>query len=235
MFTNRRTQADRFSTHGFAALCFWIVSSFCGFESWAGEPGTPKARTVDFNRDVRPILAKNCFACHGQDEAKREANGLRLDQRESAVKPLKSGETAIVPGDADSSALFLRVAEEDDTLRMPPRKSGNRLSPSEVEILRGWIEQGANYAPHWALVAPRSTPYPAVRHNAWPRNGIDVWILARLEAAGLTPSPEADRASLLRRVSLDLRGLPPTNDEFAQFIHDRDPCRLRERRRPIPG
>jgi hypothetical protein len=223
MFTNRRALADRFSTRGFAALCLSIVTLFCGFELRAAEPGSPKTRTVDFNREVRPILAKNCLACHGQDEAKREANGLRLDQRESAVKPLKSGETAIVPGDADSSALFLRVTEEDDTLRMPPRKAGNRITPSEVEILRGWIEQGANYAPHWSLVAPRSIPYPSVRNNAWPRNGIDMWILARLEAAGLSASPEADRASLLRRVSLDLRGLPPTSDEFEQFIHDTDP------------
>ncbi|HEX3450462.1 MAG TPA: DUF1549 domain-containing protein, partial [Isosphaeraceae bacterium] len=222
MSRTRRVHPDRFATRSSAALCLSIVSLICNFESRAAEPSSPKKRTVDFNREVRPILAKNCFACHGQDEAKR-AKGLRLDQRESAVRPLKSGETAIVPGDADSSALFLRVTEEDDTLRMPPRKAGNRLTSSEAEVLRSWIEQGATYASHWALVAPTSDSYPAVRNKAWPRNGIDMWTLARLEDAGLTPAPEADRATLLRRVSFDLRGLPPTADEFEQCIHDKDP------------
>ena len=121
----------------------------------AAEPASPKTRKVDFNRDVRPILAKNCFACHGQDEAKR-AKGLRLDRREAAVKPLKSGETAIVPGDPESSELILRVTEEDETLRMPPRKTGNRLTPAEVDVLKRWIAEGAEYAPHWALIAPKS-------------------------------------------------------------------------------
>ena len=127
-----------------------------------GAPGSPTARKVDFNREVRPILAKNCFACHGQDEAKR-AKGLRLDRRESAVKPLKSGETAIVPGDPESSELILRITEEDETLRMPPKKTGNRLTPAEVDVLRRWIEQGAEYAPHWALIAPKALPLPEVR------------------------------------------------------------------------
>ena len=177
MFTNFCVDLDRFAARRSAALCLLMVSLYCGATSMAAEQSSPKARTVDFNREVRPILAKNCFACHGQDDARR-AKGLRLDQRASAVKPLKSGETAIVPGDAESSALFLRVTEEDDTLRMPPRKAGNRLTSFEIEVLRLWIEQGAHYAPHWALVAPRSESYPAVRNCAWPRNGIDMWILA---------------------------------------------------------
>ncbi len=157
------------------------------------------ARPVDFNREVRPILSKNCFACHGTDEAKR-AKGLRLDLREAAVKPLKSGEAAIVPGDPDSSNLVARISEEDDTLRMPPRKAGNRLTPAEVDVLTRWIQQGANYAEHWALIAPRSEPLPAVKNAPWPRNGLDYWILARLEQEGLQPSPEADPYTLLRRV-----------------------------------
>ena len=153
----------------------------------AAEPGASTAgRKVDFNREVRPILAKNCFACHGQDEAKR-AKGLRLDVRESAIKPLKSGETAIVPGDPDSSELIARITEEDETLRMPPRKTGNRLTPAEVDVLRRWIEQGAEYARHWALIPPESLPLPKVRDTAWPRNGIDFWILAPAGAGG----PEA--------------------------------------------
>jgi hypothetical protein len=177
---------------------------------------------IDFIREVRPILAKNCFACHGPDEAKR-AKGLRLDLRESAIQPLKSGDAAIVPGDPDSSALYLRVTEDDETLRMPPKKTGERLSTSDVDVLRRWIEQGAAYTRHWSLVAPRLLPLPRVRRRAWPRNGIDFWVLARIEAQGLEPSPKADRHVLLRRLSLDLRGLPPTPEEVDRFIQDSAP------------
>ena len=121
----------------------------------AAEPGASASKPkVDFNREVRPILAKNCFACHGQDEAKR-AKGLRLDVRESAIKPLKSGEAAIVPGDPDSSELIARLTEEDETLRMPPKKTGNRLAPAEVDILRRWIEQGGRVRP---ALGARSRP-----------------------------------------------------------------------------
>ncbi len=177
---------------------------------------------VDFSREVRPILAKNCFTCHGPDEAKR-AKGLRLDQRESAIKPQKSGDPAIVPGDPDSSALYLRIIEEDETLRMPPRKTGGRLNAAEIEVLRRWVEQGADYARHWALVVPQALPLPQVRETTWPRNGIDFWILARLERERLKHSSEADHHVLLRRVSLDLRGLPPTPEEVDRFIRDRAP------------
>ena len=128
------------------------------------------AAKVDYNRDVRPILARNCFACHGQDEAKR-AKGLRLDRRDSAVKPLKNGDMAIVPGDPESSELIVRITEEDDTMRMPPAKAGNRLTPAEIDVLRRWIEQGADYAPHWAFLAPKAQPIPQVVDRSWPRNG----------------------------------------------------------------
>jgi hypothetical protein len=189
----------------------------------AAEPGlSAVTRKVDFNREVRPILAKNCFACHGQDEVKR-AKGLRLDVRESAIKPLKSEAVAIVPGDPEASELIARVSEDDETLRMPPKKAGNRLSPAEVETLRRWIADGAPYARHWALIPPESLPLPQVRDSAWPRNGIDVWILDRLEQAGLKPSPEADGYTLLRRVSLDLRGLPPSPEEVDRFARDKAP------------
>ena len=207
---------------GLALVHDWSLSAA---RSTAAEPeATPSKRKVDFNREVRPILAKNCFACHGQDEVQvKRANGLRLDRRESATKPLKSGETAIVPGDPDSSALILRVTEEDETMRMPPRKAGQRLSPAEVDVLQRWIAQGAPYAQHWALVPPEALPLPKVESTAWPRNGIDFWILDRLEQEGLKPSPEADRYTLLRRVSLDLRGLPPTPREVERFIQDTAP------------
>jgi hypothetical protein len=185
-------------------------------------PGSGATKPVDFNREVRPILSKNCFACHGADEAKR-AKGLRLDQRDLAIKPLKSGETAIVAGDPDSSALIARISEEDETLRMPPRKAGNRLNQAEVDILTRWIQQGAKYAEHWALIRPKAEPLPRVNDRNWPRNGIDFWILARLEKEGLHPSPEADPSTLLRRASLDLRGLPPTPEELDRFLGDKAP------------
>ncbi len=201
------------------ALTLWMPIGV----AWAAEPGaSPAGRKVDFNREVRPILAKNCFACHGQDEAKR-AKGLRLDVREAAVNPLKNGDVAIVPGDPDSGELIARLVEEDETLRMPPRKTGNRLTPGEVETLRLWVGQGAAYARHWALIPPESLPLPKVADSSWPRNGIDFWILRRLEQEGLKPSPEADRYTLLRRVSLDLRGLPPTPEEVDRFARDRAP------------
>ncbi len=195
--------------------------------SAAGEPPSATleaktARPVDFAREVRPILSKNCFACHGADEAKR-AKGLRLDQREVAVKPLKSGETAIVPGDPESSNLVARISEADDTLRMPPRKAGNRLSPPEVDVLTRWVQQGAKYVEHWALIPPKAETEPKVTNANWPRSGLDRSILARLEQEGLHPSSEADPYTLLRRVSLDLRGLPPTPREIEQFLGDKTP------------
>ncbi|MFO0907461.1 MAG: DUF1549 domain-containing protein [Isosphaeraceae bacterium] len=188
-----------------------------GGAAWAdGPPPGPK---VDYNRDVRPILSKNCFACHGQDPEKRAA-GLRLDSRDEAVKELKSGAIAVVAGSVDESELIARVTEADESLRMPPRKSGDRLTAAEVDVLRRWVAQGATYAEHWAFVKPIDRPLPPVKAKAWPRNGIDYWVLARLEAEGLAPSPEADRFTLLRRASLDLRGLPPTPAEVARFAAD---------------
>ncbi len=190
-----------------------------------GEPnpadGKPRP-AVDFNREVRPILAKKCLACHGPDEAKR-ARDLRLDRRDSAVTLLKSGETAIVAGDPDSSALIARIIEDDETLRMPPRKTGPRLTTAEIETLARWIREGAKYAPPWALVPPRRETPPAVRDTRWARNPLDAWVLERIEQEGLAPSLEADRYTLIRRLSLDLRGLPPTPAEIERFVHDPAP------------
>jgi hypothetical protein len=211
---------NRFLFQGFLVAVLGVV----GGESRlaASEPSGDAKPKVDFSRDVRPILSRSCFQCHGQDEAKR-AKDLRLDRRESAVKPLKNGDTAIVAGDPDSSELIFRITEEDETIRMPPKKSGGRLSPGEIEILRRWIEQGAEYTLHWALIAPVAQPLPAVREQAWARNGIDSWILARLEKERLKPAPEADRHSILRRLSLDLRGLPPSPQEVERFVQDSAP------------
>lgn len=178
----------------------------------------PAAGPVDFDRDVRPILSENCFACHGFDSAKRQA-GLRLDQADGAYARLASGNAAVVPGKAADSALVRRVANGS----MPPPNSGKKLSPAQVETLKRWIAGGGKYAPHWAFVAPRRPEPPAVTNLRWPLNPIDRFILARLEKEGLKPSPVADRYTLIRRVTLDLTGLPPTPAEVDAFIHDTRP------------
>ncbi|HEV3444566.1 MAG TPA: PSD1 and planctomycete cytochrome C domain-containing protein, partial [Gemmataceae bacterium] len=178
--------------------------------------------TVDFNRDIRPIFSRNCFPCHGQDAAHR-ATKMRLDRRESAVKKQKDGNTPIVPGSPQQSELYRRITATNEDERMPPRESGHHLTPAQIETLRCWIGQGAPYAEHWAFVKPQRPPLPAVKDRSWPRHGIDYFILDRLERAGLRPSEEADRFMLLRRASLDLRGLPPTPQEVDAFARDTSP------------
>ncbi len=177
---------------------------------------------VDFDRDIRPILAKNCFACHGPDEGQRKAD-LRLDQLQGATHALADGTTAVVPGNPEESELVFRVEIDDAELRMPPPKTTPPLEPKQVALLNRWISEGATYAPHWSFVPPQDRPLPEVARKEWPANGIDFWILARLEREGLEPSEPADRFSLLRRASLDLRGLPPSPAEIEQFSQDNRP------------
>jgi hypothetical protein len=178
-------------------------------------------RPVEFNRDVRPILSENCFQCHGPDKNKRKAN-LRLDTEAGAFADLH-GKHALVPGKLAQSLLYQRITAADPEEQMPPAKSGKSLTPRQVEVLRLWIEQGARWQKHWSLLPPRWPALPAVRDAAWPRNPIDAFILARLETEGLRPSSEADRLTLLRRVTLDLTGLPPTPAEVDAFIADDAP------------
>ncbi len=175
------------------------------------------AAPVDFNRDVRPILSENCFYCHGQDPNKREAD-LRLDVRDVALK-LK----AFVPGNADASELITRINTDDRDDLMPPPKSNRRLSPAQKETLKRWISEGANYSQHWAYVPPARLQAPAVKNPASARNPIDGFVLEKLDAAGLQPSPEASRETLIRRLSLDLIGLPPKPEEVDAFVADTSP------------
>jgi hypothetical protein len=179
------------------------------------------AAGIDFNRDIRPILAGACFVCHGPDEEERKAN-LRLDTREGATADL-DGVRAIVPGDPAASELVRRITSERPSRRMPPAKSGKELSQSQIRRLVEWIEQGAPYAEHWAYVPPVRPLLPQVRDPAWPRNPIDRFILERLEREGLRPSPEADRYTLIRRASLDITGLPPALQEVEEFINAAGP------------
>ncbi len=159
--------------------------------------------SIQYNRDVRPILAEYCFNCHGPDSASRKAD-LRLDQRDAAIE---SG--AIAPGSADDSELLRRILSDDPDEQMPPPALKKLLTPQQKETLQRWIEQGAPYQPHWSLIAPQRPELPTVRHSTWVRNPIDVFVLARLESVDLEPAPEADRRTLARRASLDLTGLPP--------------------------
>jgi hypothetical protein len=172
---------------------------------------------LEYNRDVRPILAENCFACHGPDSAARKA-GLRLDQREQAVKV-----GAIAPGDPEKSALVERIFADDPAHQMPPPKSHKKLTAAQKETLKRWIAAGAEYQPHWSLIPPQRPPLPGVRNTAWVRNPIDQFILAELEKRGLQPAPEADRRTLARRLSLDLTGLPPAPAEVDAFVNDTAP------------
>ncbi len=177
---------------------------------------------MSFNRDIRPILSDNCFQCHGPDERKREA-GLRLDQKDSATKPTESGHTAIVPGKAEASELVVRITTANADLQMPPASSGKKLTASQIDLLRRWVAEGAEYQGHWAFLPVQRPALPDVTHAAWVRNPIDRFIAARLEQEGLTPAPEAPRETLIRRVSLDLTGLPPTPAEVDAFLADTSP------------
>jgi hypothetical protein len=187
----------------------------------AAAPSLARETAVDFTRDVRPILAANCFHCHGQDASHREAD-LRLDLFESSGEELSGAEKVIVPGRPEESELVLRITSEDSDVRMPPADSGKNLKPEEIETLRRWIAAGAEYKEHWAFAAPKRPPVPTVSDAAWVKNPIDAFILARLEKEGLRPSPMAAPNTRLRRLSLDLVGLPPTLDEVAAFDEEVD-------------
>jgi hypothetical protein len=175
-----------------------------------------------YRRDILPLLSDRCFKCHGPDSAARQA-GLRLDQREVATAELESGATAIVPGDAIRSALVERIESADADLAMPPADSGKTLSAAEKARLRRWIEQGAEYEPHWAFVAPVRPSVPEVNDPSHAKNPIDAYVVSRLEAEGLEPAPQASKERLIRRVYFDLIGLPPTLAEVDAFLADNRP------------
>ena len=172
---------------------------------------------VEYNRDVRPILSDNCFLCHGPDKNRRKAK-LRLDIRDEAI-----AREAFVPGKPDESELVKRILTTDEDDVMPPPDSHKHLTSEQKQTLRRWVAEGAEYQPHWAYVTPTRPEAPAVKNRKWVRNPIDAFILQNLEAKNLKPSREADRHTLLRRLSLDLLGLPPTPGEIAAFVADKDP------------
>ena len=188
-------------------------------------PALSSAEKVDFNSQIQPILSENCYACHGPDEATVEG-GLRLDDRELALKGGDSGK-AIVPGDPGKSLIIERILHSDPDEVMPPPEKKERLKPEQIALIKKWIEEGAEWGVHWAFKTPERPPVPVVKNSAWVKNPIDHFILSKLESQKIGSSPEADSATLLRRLTLDLTGLPPTPEELsAPFDFTKESDRL---------
>jgi hypothetical protein len=202
-------------------LVLLTLAVLAAMSSPAAAESSDMPSRIGFNRDVRPILSDKCFRCHGPDAASRAAD-LRLDVRE-AVTAIRDGHAAVVPGKPEASELFKRITTADTDTRMPPADSELVLTAAEREVLRRWIAEGAEYEPHWAFVPPHKAAPPKVQNAAWVRNPIDAFVLARLEREKLSPSPEADAATLCRRLHLDLTGIPPTPEQVAKFVREFSP------------
>jgi hypothetical protein len=201
---------------------FLFLAATCSIiAAGSAAPAAPNAPVTEFNRDIRPILADNCFACHGPDKNQRKAN-LRLDSEEAALAD-RGGYQAIAPGKPKQSALYRRITAEDVKQRMPPAKTGKILTKRQIELLRHWIEQGGKWQKHWSLIPPRRPQRPEVNDSSWPINPIDEFILARLEQEGLRPAPQADKRTLFRRLAFDLTGLPPTPEQVDAYQADPAP------------
>lgn len=195
------------TTATFVAALFQLHSAI------AAEP------PIRFNSDIRPILSNNCFKCHGPDSSHRKAS-LRLDDRDKALVPAESGDVAIVPGKPEASELVRRIFSTDPNEVMPPPAANKPLTSAQKALLNRWVASGAAFEPHWAFVLPHRPDVPVVKRTDWPRNAVDSFILARLEQESLSPSPEADKATLFRRLSLDLQGLPPLPADVDAFSRE---------------
>ena len=200
------------------------AAALCGCSAPNPDLGSLTSDEIDYNWHVRPILSENCFNCHGPDPASREA-GLRLDLGELAVQELPEtpGRYAIVPGDAARSELVRRIRATNADERMPPESTHKTLSAQQIAILEQWIENGAEYRPHWAFIPPERPAVPQLPSGANAENDIDRFVLRRLERDGLAPSAQADKETLISRVTLTLTGLPPTLDEIDAFVADASP------------
>ena len=191
-----------------------------GLAAFAFSCATASAE-IDFNRDIRPILSNNCLSCHGPDEKERKAD-LRLDSREGATADL-GGYSAIVPGDTEESELIFRLITDDIEERMPPKGKGRPLTEGEIDLLKRWVAEGAQFARHWSYLPPSRPALPEVNRPSWAHHPPDTFVLAMLERHGLKPSPQADRWTLARRAAIDLTGLPPTPEEAGAFVNDKSP------------
>jgi mono/diheme cytochrome c family protein len=209
---------------GWLCLCLFATAQF-GEAKPAPVP-EEDTKKLSFNDAIQPILSENCYACHGPDPGGRKA-GLRLDRGEFAFAPHQDSHEkygpAIIPGNPDKSPLVHRIEAKNAKDRMPPPEAHKTLKPEQIALLREWVKQGAQYEELWSFLPPKHQAIPAVTHGEWVRNAIDNFVLAQLEKGGLTPSPEADRRSLIRRVTYDLTGLPPTPEEVEAFVADSAP------------
>jgi hypothetical protein len=200
---------------GVGTLSLAVIATItfgAALRSHAAEPDK-----IEYNRDIRPILNDNCFSCHGPDSAARQAD-LRLDQREAAIEM-----AAISPADPDASEMIRRILSTDESEQMPPPETKKKLTEAQKQILMRWIKEGAEYQPHWSFIPPSKPEPPKVGNAWWVRNPIDAFVAAKLEAAGLSAAPEADRRTLARRLSLDLTGLPPSPESVEEFVNDTAP------------
>ncbi|HEY3298218.1 MAG TPA: DUF1549 domain-containing protein, partial [Armatimonadota bacterium] len=190
----------------------WIlIGSLCCFSL--------SAAPLSFNRDVRPILSDRCYSCHGPDSASRKSK-LRLDREDEAKADLGKSRFGFFPGDPARSEVYKRIASTNKGMRMPPAYLGHEpLTTPQIDTIRLWIEEGARYEAHWSLVPPQRAALPEP-NDLWAKNPIDHFVLAKLTKEGLRPSPEATRETLLRRVTFDLTGLPPTRQEAAAYLND---------------
>lgn len=198
-----------------------LASGYFFKKNEIGGRAIPLPPMVDYNFHIRPILSDKCFACHGPDNNSREAD-LRLDTEEGAYQALvqTKGMHAIVPGHPEQSEAYLRITSEDELLRMPPISANLTLTDYEVKLVERWIRQGAEYKPHWAFTPPEKPELPKVGRTDWPVNELDRFVLAKMESVGFKPNPRAEKHHLLRRVSLDLTGLPPSEDQINRFFAD---------------
>jgi hypothetical protein len=214
---DRNSGFRRFASRAILVVAAWLLAANVHGAS-KDKPGSPSK--IDFNRDIRAILSDNCFKCHGPDDKERKAK-LRFDLKEDALKPAKSGDYAIVPGNVAKSTLVARIESKDPDEVMPPPKTGKKLTPQQIEMFKRWIQDGAKFEGHWSFVKPERPALPEVKNAKWSRNEIDRFVLARLEKEGLKPSSEADKVTIIRRVTLDLTGLPPTLAEVDAFLADK--------------
>ncbi len=196
-----------------------ILAMLPGMLAVAAEPKLPAV--VDFNRDIRPVFSDTCFKCHGPDSSKRKGK-LRLDTRDGAFSS-HEGHVPFVPGNLTKSEAWRRINATNSDDLMPPAESGIKLTPLQIKLLARWIEQGAKFSEHWSFIPPTVPPIPKVKQTSWPRNEVDYFVLARLEEEKLHPSREASKPILIRRVTFDLTGLPPTPAEVDAFVNDKSP------------
>ncbi len=221
-------RVPRILRYGWPGAVILLCASLAAFSSVLVAQSNPSAKTLvpakklSFNQTIQPILSANCYACHGPDPGARKAK-LRLDRAEFAYAPHDKSGPAILPGQPDKSPLVQKIEAKNPKDRMPPPEAHKTLKSEEIRALREWVKQGAVYEEHWAFLAPKPQGIPEVKKRGWVQNPIDNFILARLEKEGLSPSPEADRRSLIRRVTYDLTGLPPTPDEVEAFVADKTP------------